>query len=150
MLGCTPRLRSGTLNRYFTERAASAAAAYHARPDRRILCTGRVAKDGDDEAEALLELLASASVPRSAIDLDRESERTIDSIDFVATHHPDRPILFVTQAFHMPRVLFLARRRGLEAWGLVARGPRPGIRVRTREYLAWTRALLDSLRARPR
>ena len=150
VLGCTPRLRTGHPNRYFTERAAAAAAAYHHDPRTRILCTGRVGGDGIDEAEALAELLVSARVPRSAIDIDAGSERTIDSIDFVASHDANRPILLVTQAFHMPRALYLARRRGLDAWGLVARGPEPGIRGRARERLARIRALLDLARTVPR
>ena len=146
VLGCTPELRSGAANRYFVARAASAAAAYHHETGRRILCSGRVGRDGQDEASALASILESAGVPRSAIDLDCHAERTIDSIDFLARRHAEEPILLVTQAFHMPRALFLARRRGLEAWGLLAKGPAPSLRGRLRERLARTRALVEVFR----
>ena len=138
VLGCRPRLRSGKHNRYLVGRIASAAAAYHHTAGRQILCSGSA-----DEAVAMAEALASASIPREAIDLDGSSDRTIDSIDFVATHHSNESILLVTQPFHMSRSLFLARWRGLDAWGLIAAGPTPGLRTRLRESLAELRAIFD-------
>ncbi len=146
VLGCPPRHRSGKNNRYFAGRIASAAAAYHHTAGRRILCSGRSESDSTDEASALADALETASVPRAAIDLDRNSERTIDSIDYVAAHHGNEPILFVTQPFHMPRVLYLARSRGLDAWGLIASGPAPIPSLRMREAMAELRAVLDVLR----
>lgn len=94
----------------------------------------------------MAEAIEAASVPHSAIDLDRGSERTIDSIDYVATRHANEPILLVTQLFHMPRALYLARSRGLDAWGLIAAGPTPGLGIRIRESMAELRAVLDLLR----
>ncbi len=155
VLGCPPRHRSGKQNRYFAGRIASAAAAYHHTAGRRILCSGRSDGDGidstdstdsTDEASALADALETASVPRAPIDLDRSSERTIDSIDYLAAHHGNEPILFVTQPFHMSRVLYLARSRGLDAWGLIASGPAPGPSLRMREAMAELRAVLDVLR----
>ncbi len=146
VLGCPPRHRSGKQNRYFAGRIASAAAAYHHTAGRRILCSGRSDGASIDEASALADALETASVPRAAIDLDQHSERTIDSIDYVAAHHGNEPILFVTQPFHMSRVLYLARSRGLDAWGLIASGPAPGPSLRMREAMAELRAVLDVLR----
>jgi SanA protein len=145
VLGCPPQGPSGRPNRYFVGRVAAAAAAYHHTPTRRVLCSGGVDAFGRDEAIALAEALETASVPRSAIDLDRDAARTIDSIEHVARTHMGEPILVVTQAFHMPRSLHLARHHGIDAWGLVADGPRPGLRVRLREGLAEQRASLDLL-----
>lgn len=149
VLGCPPRHRSGKQNHYFAGRIASAAAAYHHTAGRRILCSGR--SDGDgidsiDEASALADALETASVPRAAIDLDQNSERTIDSIDYVAAHYANESILLVTQHFHMSRVLYLARSRGLDAWGLIASGPAPIPSLRMREAMAELRAVLDVLR----
>ncbi len=144
VLGCTPRLASGRLNRYFIGRVASAAAAYHHEPNRNLLCTGRVDKNKNmNEATELAEALVAASVPRARILIDSNSDRTIDSIDHVAENFSERPILFVTQPFHLPRTLFLAKFQGLDAWGLVARGPEPGFRGRLRERVAEARGVLD-------
>ncbi len=142
VLGCKPRSPSGRLNPYFIGRVASAAAAYHHGSGCEILCTGRPI-DGTNEADELAHALKAAAVPPSAIDLDPNSERTIDSIDYVARHFADRPILFVTQAFHLPRTLFLSRHRQLDAWGLLARGANPRLRGQLRERLAELRAIRD-------
>jgi SanA protein len=150
ILGCPPRQRSGERNRYFAGRVASAAAAYHHTTSRRILCSGRIDGDGTDEATALADALETASVPRAAIDLDQSSGRTIDSIDYVAARHANESILLVTQPFHMSRALYLARSRGLDAWGLIASGPAPGPSVRMREAMAELRAVLDLLLPRRR
>lgn len=146
VLGCPPRLRSGRMNRYFIGRIASAAAAYHHTSGRRILCSGCVDDDGVDEASAMAEAIEAASVPATAVDLDRNSKRTIDSIDYVAARHANEPILLVTQPFHLSRALYLARSRGLDAWGLIAAGPPPSTGIRMREAIAGLRAVLDLLR----
>jgi SanA protein len=148
VLGCPPRQRSGKDNRYFVGRVASATAAYHHTPGRPIVCSGRIDGDGIDEAVALADALETAAIPREAIELDRNSGRTIDSIDYVAERHADGPILLVTQPFHMSRALYLARSRGLDAWGLIASGPAPGPRTRMREAIAEFRAVFDLRRSR--
>jgi SanA protein len=61
----------------------------------------------------------------------------------VAERHAKDPILLVTQPFHISRALYLARSRGLDAWGLIASGPAPGTRIRMREAMAELRAVLD-------
>jgi SanA protein len=146
VLGCPPRQRSGKTNRYFIGRIASAAAAYHHTSGRRILCSGCIHSNGVDEASAMAEAIEAASVPAAAIDLDRNSERTIETIDYVAARHANEPILLVTQPFHMSRALYLARSRGLDVWGLIAAGPVPSPGIRIREAMAELRAVLDLLR----
>jgi SanA protein len=148
-LGCPPRTRSGRPSRYLEGRARAAAAAHHVLGGRPILCTGRVRPasagetEGSDEVEALVGLLVAARIPDGAILRDRAAIRTIDSIDHLAREHADRRLLLVSQAFHLPRVLYLARSRGLDAWGLAAPGPSPGWRGRLREQLGRLRAVWD-------
>lgn len=149
VLGCPPRTRDGRVNPHLTGRAMAAARAYHALNGVTVLCSGRTdgadATDASvrDESAALAALLEAAGVPASAIRLDRGARRTIDSIERVHDHHPARRILIVTQAFHLPRVLFLARARSLDAWGLAAPGPRLRGRGRLREAIAGLRACFD-------
>ncbi|HIK83742.1 MAG TPA: hypothetical protein EYG08_01365 [Myxococcales bacterium] len=147
VLGCKPRQASGRLTHYFICRVASGAAAYHHESSRQLLCTGRVYNDLN-EATELAEALEIASVPRAQIFVDSNSIRTIDSIEHVAKRYPDLPILFVTQSFHLPRTLFLARQKKLDAWGLLARGPNPGHWGQFRERIAQARALFDVARSK--
>ncbi len=148
-LGCPPQTQSGRPSRFLTGRALAAAAAHHALGGRPILCTGRgrapsaSSPAGNDEVDALAALLVAARVPPQALLFDREALRTIDSIDHLARRFVDRRLLLVSQAFHLPRVLFLARARGLDAWGLVANGPPLGWRGRLREDFGRLRAIWD-------
>jgi SanA protein len=147
--GCPPRARNGRPSAYLAGRARAAAAAFHHLGGVSLLCSGRVrataggATADRDEAEALAALLEASAVPRAAIELDRDARRTIDTIEHVARHHGDVRIVFVTQPFHLARTLFLARARGLDAWGLAAPGPDPGSRNRLREGLGGLRAVID-------
>ncbi|MEZ4278362.1 MAG: ElyC/SanA/YdcF family protein [Myxococcota bacterium] len=150
-LGCPPQTRSGRPSRFLTGRALAAAAAHHALGGRPILCSGRghpnapgaEIEAGGDEVGALTALLVAARVPPQALLFDREALRTIDSIDHLARRFADRRLLLVSQAFHLPRVLFLARARGLDAWGLVANGPPLGWRGQLREDFGRLRAIWD-------
>lgn len=144
MLGCPTRSSEGGPSRYFVARAETAAAAYHALPGVDVLCSGRVRPDrAEDEAAALAERLVEGGVPSSAIRLDRRALRTLDTIEFLARHHRTDRLLFVSQAFHLPRVLYLAEARGLEAYGLATCGPEPDLRNRLREALGRLRAVWD-------
>ncbi len=157
VLGCPTRSRNGDPNRYFVARIAAAAAAHHYAISRasptdaatgRLLCSGW---DGHGEATELREALIAAGVSPHRIDVDGNAARTIDSIDHAATHHGEERIVFVSQAFHLPRVLYLARGRGLDAWGLRAEGTIRRLRPRLREALARFRAIADvGLRRRRR
>jgi vancomycin permeability regulator SanA len=49
----------------------------------------------------------------------------------------------VSQEFHLPRVLMLARAHRVDAWGLSAEGDLHGIRPHLRESLACLRAYVD-------
>ena len=146
VLGCPTRGRKGQPNRYFVERIAAAAAAYHHLREKtdsagnRLLCSGW---DERGEATDLRDALIASRVPANRITVDGEARRTIDTIDFVAAHFQNEPIVFVSQAFHLPRVLFLSENRGIDAWALPAAGRLRGLRPRLRESLAQLRAILD-------
>ena len=148
-LGCPPRARNGRLSEYLVGRARSSAAAYHTLGDVPILCSGRVVRADatsaapSDEAAALAELLVAAGVPHASILFDRDAARTIDTIDHLVREHGGKRIVLISQPFHLPRILFLARARGLDAWGLAAPGPTLGWRGRLREGLGRLRAVWD-------
>lgn len=161
-LGCPPRSRNGRPSGYLIGRVRAVAAAYHALGGVPILCSGRgedmlgsarsqrAESEGRDEVEALAALLVAANVPREALLFDRRAQRTIDTIDHLADRHPGARIVLVSQPFHLPRVLYLARSRRLDAWGLPAPGPTPGPRGQLREGLGRLRAVWDVAISQPR
>lgn len=143
VLGCPPQTRAGRPSRFLVGRASAAIDAYRALGAPRILCSGRGGAADADEVHALFRLLTAAGIPETAIVLDDAALRTLDTLDYLAARHPSEHVLLVSQAFHLPRVLFLARARRLDAWGLAAPGPIPGWRTRLREDLGLLRALFD-------
>lgn len=154
VLGCPTRSTSGEPNRYFVARIATAAAAYHHLDPHsgrgtsegiEILCSGW---DERGEATDMATALVAARVDRGAITVDGRAARTIDTIELVASRFPSERIVFVSQRFHIPRVLYLAREHGLDAWGLPAEGSLQGARPRIREALATHRAIFDHWRRR--
>ena len=173
VLGCRTHTSEGRPNRLLEARIAAGAAAYHALCRRDPAETPRVLATGYEalgEIGAMRAGLLAAGVPEEALDLDPDAMRTIDSIVFLAAE-PARgaarsggatrspaggarddapPLVLVSQRFHLPRALWLARAHGLEAWGLPARGRPPGRRGLAREALAWLRAFVDVARRRLR
>ncbi len=154
VLGCPTRTTGGEPNRYFVARIETAAAAYHHLDERsgpgsaegvEILCSGW---DERGEAADMATALVAARVDRGAITIDGRAARTIDTIELLASRFPNERIVFVSQRFHIPRVLYLAREHGLDAWGLPAEGGLRGTRPRMREALASHRAIFDRWRRR--
>lgn len=158
-LGCPVLSRNGEPNRYFMARIATSAAAYHQlargasagmQEQPTLLCSGW---DERGEVTEMARQLLQAKVPADCIEFDSNARRTIDSTLALAARSVSQPIILVSQDFHLPRALFLARGFGLDAWGLPAKGELTGLRPRLREALARLRAIFDLIsqkRARPR
>jgi SanA protein len=138
VLGCPPAAISGSVNRYFLGRIHATLQLAAEIPSARVLCTG-----GVDEAALLRASLIRQGIDAGRIEIDSTSARTIDSIDFLARSAPQRSICFVSQPFHLPRVIYLAEQRGLEASAWPALGPKIGWRLRIREPLATLRAIFE-------
>jgi vancomycin permeability regulator SanA len=76
------------------------------------------------EATELAEALVRRGVARARIRVDPEGSSTLANVRAV---EGDGPVVFVSQGYHLPRTLWMARQRGLDAWGLAAErvAPRP-------------------------
>ena len=145
VLGCPPGAPGGAPNPLFVARIAATAAAYHRTRDARVLCSGCLDSEGLHESDELARRLQEAGVPDEAIDLDRDAHRTLETIRHLRREYAQESIVLVSQPFHLPRVLFLARCAGLDARGLPAGGPAPIGRIRRREELARLRAALEGM-----
>jgi SanA protein len=145
VLGCPPGAPGGAPNPLFVARIAATAAAYHHTRDARVLCSGCLDSEGLHESDELARRLEQAGVPKGAIDLDRDARRTLETIRHLQREYAAESIVLVSQPFHLSRVLFLARRAGLDARGLPAGGPAPTGRIQRREALARLRAALEGM-----
>jgi SanA protein len=138
--------RSGKPSPAAEARLATALALLRQDRVQKILVSGDHQPTEYDEAEAMQRWLVKAGAPAGAILLDRGGRRTFDSVERAARLFQVREAVICTQAFHLPRAVFLARRAGVDAVGLRAGGGSPGASFwdRLRESFATIRAVFDA------
>lgn len=125
------------------DRLSAALELYRSARCESILLTG-----GPDEVVVMQAWLEARGVPRTALLLDGSGLRTFDSMARASRLLDERRVLVVTQDFHLPRAVYLARELGLEPVGVVAPANYryPAVlkqKNRSRERLARVRAWLD-------
>ncbi|MBI5451216.1 MAG: YdcF family protein [Gammaproteobacteria bacterium] len=145
VLGCPPVSVNGRANFYFTSRMDTAARLYHSGRVEYLILSG--SSDGKyyDEPKQMKKALLAQGVPEDRLWLDRNGDRTLMSVERARRHFAVNQMVIVSQAFHAKRALFLARHAGVEAVAFIAPDLpfSEGWRIRTREYLAWARAIAD-------
>jgi SanA protein len=127
------------------DRLAAALALYRAGKVQRILVSGDHARSDYDEVTPMRDWLRARGVPADAVIEDHAGLRTLDTMQRAARVFGVRDAVVCTQAFHLPRALYLARNAGIDAVGLVA-DRREYVHAaydRTREVVATAVALLD-------
>lgn len=102
------------------ERAEAALALYEAGKVQKILVTGDDSVEGFDEVSPVRRYFESEGVPPENIFLDHAGFDTYSSMYRARDTFLVRDVVIVTQAFHLPRAVFLARNLGLQAYGLEA------------------------------
>lgn len=112
---------------------------------KKVLVTGDHRKDNYNEVGAMTRYLIKRGVRRPDIFMDHAGLSTFDSLQRAARKFHINDALIVTQEFHLPRALYLARSFDIEALGFVAdkRVYRDQVYNRGRELLARVKAWLD-------
>lgn len=120
-------------------------ALYAAGRTRRLIVSGLAhPAHGYDEPAAMAAWLEAHGVPAADVILDRGGYRTAASMADAAAGGV-RALLIVSQSYHLPRALYLARAAGIEAWGVPASGPRKGITDRLRTGFRETMARVETI-----
>jgi SanA protein len=153
VLGCTPQLNNGRPNFYFETRMDAAAALLLSGKVRTLVVSGgplRVPRPPwFTECDAMFDALTARGVPPRHILVDPAGTRTWESVRRAHEHFGLREVVFVSQSFHNPRAVWLARRMGVESYGYNAASPSSWslrhLRLRLREVVSRTRAVIDSL-----
>lgn len=146
VLGCAETLPDGRNNLYFGRRMDAAAELFHSGTVERLIVSGDNSTASYDEPTAMKAALVARGVPEERIHCDYAGFRTFDSVVRAELVFGQRSFVVVSQRFHAERAVFLARSRGLEAWGYCAEavGGGAGLRMRARETVARTAAVLDA------
>jgi SanA protein len=121
VLGAAPIGPEGGPNRYLEYRLDAAAALWRAGKVKFLLASGDRRGAGYDEPTAMRAGLIARGVPAQAIYRDFAGVRTRDSVLRAHSVFGQQRLIIVSQGFHAARAVFLARREGVEAWGLQAR-----------------------------
>ena len=127
------------------ERADVAVALYRANKVSKILVTGDNGALSYDEVTPVRKYLLGAGIPSQDIFLDHAGFDTYSSMYRAREVFLARSLTIVTQDFHLPRALWIARRLGLDAYGIVAAGGENSRSDYVREIPAAIKALLNVL-----
>jgi SanA protein len=138
---------NGSPSGMLEDRLRAAAALYHDGRVDRVLASGDHGRPGYDEPNAMRRELVRLGVPDGDVFTDHAGFATLDSVVRAKQVFNVSSAVVVTQGFHLPRALWLARRAGLTAYGLEAgHGDgygRNGVKAKLREVLARTKAVGD-------
>ena len=144
--------RDGSPTAVLADRVATAARLYQQGKVQRLLLSGSRRPPGYDETAAMLKLALHLGVPRQAISLDPQGDRTFNTCLRARQAFAVQRAALVTQAFHLPRSLAICQALGMQVAGVQADGSPYSPRARrfweARETLATLVALWDTLRAR--
>ena len=139
----------GVPSRELQARLETGLRLYAAGRVQRVIVSGLSQPDiGYDEPGAMAAWLEARGVPAANVILDRGGYRTAASMaDAAATGV--RALLVVSQAYHLPRALYLARAAGIDAWGVPAPEPEKDwvdrLHVFVREHVARAETVLEVL-----
>jgi SanA protein len=145
VLGTSPRRADGSPNLHFQRRMDAAASLFAAGKADTILVSGAKAGRYYNEPRDMRAELVARGVPDSAIVTDEKGVRTLDSVMRVKDEFHTLDCAIVSDAWHVPRALFIADRHGLKAVGVTAE-PVPvrlSLKARSREWLARVLVVLD-------
>lgn len=144
------RIYAGEVSGILAQRLDAAIEAYHSGAAKKILVSGDYSSRYYDEALAMQKYLLRHGIASGAIILDHAGFSTYDSIERAQSVFGIHSLIIVSQDFHLPRALFIARWLGVEAVGLSASkvplSSKQSLRSEWREPLARMKAIYDILR----
>ena len=133
----------GRPSRILEERANTAGQLYLNGKVKKILVTGDNSALSYDEVTPVRKYLINAGIPGGDIFLDHAGFDTYSSMYRARDIFEARSVVIVTQDFHLPRALFIARSLGITAYGVGAKGGGGAGKDYLREVPASVKALFD-------
>jgi SanA protein len=124
---------------------------YQAGLVQKLLLSGDHGQRTYDEVNAMRRYILAAGIPKEDIFLDHAGFSTYDTMYRARDVFQVKEAILVTQRFHLPRAIWIARQLGLEAWGCVAdkRTYASAAHNTVREWFARVKAVFE-LHIRPR
>ena len=133
----------GELSPIFKDRVDTAVAVYVAGKVGKILVSGDNSSLAYNEVVPVQEYLVQLGIPSEDIFLDYAGFDTYDTMYRARAVFAVDSAIVVTQAFHLPRAVFLADVLGIEVEGIPASSYKTSTRNFWREVAARVKAILD-------
>lgn len=145
VLGTSKNVSPGRANQHFVNRIERAADLYQAQRVKRLLVSGDFSSRYYNEPQDMQDALEIEGIPSGAITRDAAGFRTLDSI--IRAHEIFQLDRFtvVSDGFHLPRAVFIARAHGMEVSGVASDrvSLRTSFKTEIRECFARVKAVLD-------
>lgn len=108
----------GSLSGILEDRVIVGIDAFSTGVSRRLLLSGDHGRAEYDEVGAMKQYAVDRGVPESAIFLDHAGFSTYESLYRAKAVYGAKKIVIVTQRYHLYRALYIAKRLGLDAYGI--------------------------------
>ncbi len=138
VLGTSKTTLLGRANLHFNQRMDAAAALYRSGKVKHLLVSGDNHTKGYDEPSDMRDALIALGVPSQVITCDYAGFRTLDSVVRAKTAFGLSKFTIVSEEFHCPRAVWIARRHELNAVAFAAPdlSMRWSLRMKLREVFA--------------
>lgn len=141
-------LTNGKLSPIFKDRIDAAITLYTSKKVETILVSGDDGTTTHNEVNPAREYLLKKGVLERDIFLDHAGFDTYSSMYRARVVFGVESAIIVTQSFHLPRSIFIARKLGIDAYGLPADQHPYSFKNNMREILANVKAFMDIFRNR--
>ena len=108
----------GSPSLLLSDRMARGIELYQVGVSDRILMSGDHGKKDYNEVQAMKDTAVAAGIPSSCVFMDHAGFSTYDSMYRAKEVFCASRIVIVTQEYHLPRAVYIARKLGLEAYGV--------------------------------
>jgi len=119
VLGCGVR-KDGSPTDMLTDRLKQGVALYGAGAAPKLLMSGDHGREEYNEVGAMKAFAVDKGVPSQDVFMDHAGFSTYESLYRAKEIFGVERVIIVTQEYHLYRALYIARRLGLEAWGVSA------------------------------
>ena len=111
-------LPDGSPSLMLRERIDTGLRLYEAGAAPKLLMSGDHGREDHDEVNAMKDAALAAGIPSEDVFMDHAGFNTYDSLYRAEAIFGAERVIIVTQAYHLPRALYIASRLGLEAVGV--------------------------------
>ena len=145
VLGTSKSLKNGNKNPYFFYRIEAAEELFKSGKIDYIIVSGDNSSQYYNEPEDMQNELVARGIPKTKIFLDFAGLRTLDSVVRAKEIFGQTSYLIISQRFHNERAVFLAQKKGIEAYGYNAKdvNKKAGFKTNLREYFARVKVFWD-------